>query len=266
MTTRPAPTVSHVQLDELHANPDNPRDTLGDLDELAASIVAVGLLQPLLVVPVADAVVDGFMVVDGHRRHAAMCQVDYSEPIPVVVTELDAVGRLAAAVSAGVSARPLSPVEEAKGYRRLRELGLTLEQIAARTGVGAPRISTRLKLLLLTPAQQLAVHEGRMTLNAAKEAGYLLGRRAPDKAPRPSRRTVPPAPSGQIVSCPTCGSAMHTTAQQGQRVLMLVCGDCRMQFLPTRAEWLNKHCLSAHGRRATAGERTPVPLTPGEVR
>lgn len=56
-----------VRLDQLAQNPDNPRETLGDLDDLAASIAAVGVLQRLLVSPLGDGF---YMVVDGHRRYA----------------------------------------------------------------------------------------------------------------------------------------------------------------------------------------------------
>lgn len=182
-----------LRLDQLIPNPDNPRETLGDLDDLAASIDTIGLLQRLLVTPAGDV----YMVVDGHRRYWAMHSVGYTRPIPVEVRTMDRADRIAAAVAAGTFVRPISPIDQAKAFRALEELGMTRADIERRTGVNQPTISTRLRLLELTPAQQLAVHEGRMSLKAAKEATYQLGRRAPDHAPRVRRPATEP--------CPTCG-------------------------------------------------------------
>jgi ParB/RepB/Spo0J family partition protein len=244
--------VTHVQLTDLVANPENPRESLGELEELAASIVALGVLQPLLVVPQPDG---RFMVVDGHRRHAAMRSVGYGGEIPVVVASMDREARLVAAVAAGSFARPLSPIEEAKAFQQLVEMGLTQVQISERTGVAQPRVSTRLKLLLLDEEQQAAVHEGRMTLHQAKLAGYRIKRRAPDKAPRPGRARQ------SMATCPTCGGPIHSAGGQGPQIMVLLCLDCRAQFPPERAAILDKHCLTAHGRRATRDERMPVDLT-----
>lgn len=186
-----------VQLRQLAPNPDNPRETLGDLDELAASIGSIGVLQRLLVTTVDDT----FMVVDGHRRYWAMRSIDYERSIPVEVREMDRAERLAAAVAAGTFTRPISPIDQAKAFRALEEMGLTRAQIEQRTGCNQPMISTRLRLLDLAPAQQKAVHEGRMTLHQAKLATYELGRRAPDRAPR----QVAPRRPKPANACPTCG-------------------------------------------------------------
>jgi ParB/RepB/Spo0J family partition protein len=189
---------TEVRLDQLVPNPDNPRETLGDLDELAASIDAIGVLQRLLVTPAGG---DQWMVVDGHRRYWAMRSVDYNRPIPVEVRDMDRADRIAAAVAAGTFIRPISPIDQAKAFRALEELGLTRAEIERRTGCNQPMISVRLRLLELSPKQQLDVHEGRMTLHQAKLAVYELGRRAPDKAPR-VRRTVK-RPTETV--CETCG-------------------------------------------------------------
>ena len=198
-----------LSLGQLVPNPDNPRETLGELDELAASIGAIGVLQRLLVHPLAG---DEFMVVDGHRRYWAMRSIEYSLPIPVEVREMDRAERLSAAVAAGTFSRPISPIDQAKAFRALEEMGLTRAEIERRTGVNQPTISTRLRLLELSPKQQLAVHDGRMTLHEAKLATYALGRRAPDSAPRQRRvvRSKASAADPDAVStCPTCGQEVE---------------------------------------------------------
>lgn len=195
-----------VHLADLVPNPDNPRDTLGDLDDLATSIAAVGILQRLLVTPLGDQ----YMVVDGHRRYWSMRSITYDQPIPVEVRNMDRADRLAAAVAAGTFTRPLSPIDQAKAFHALEELGLTRAQIEARTGCSQPMISTRLRLLELTPKQQAAVHDGRMTLHEAKLATYELGRRAPDRAPRIRRPTTRAQPGTD--TCTTCGQPITRPA------------------------------------------------------
>lgn len=70
-------TYIEMRLSDLIENPDNPRETLSDIDELAGSIAAVGVLQRLLVTPT-----DSFkyMVVDGHRRFAALQLLEWDQP------------------------------------------------------------------------------------------------------------------------------------------------------------------------------------------
>lgn len=201
-----------LRLDQLVPNPDNPRETLGDLDELDASIGAIGVLQRLLVSPIGDG---EFMVVDGHRRYWSMRSIDYARPIPVEVRSMDRAERLSAAVAAGTFTRPISPIDQAKAFRALEEMGLTRAEIERRTGVNQPTISTRLRLLELTPRQQAAVHDGRMTLHEAKLATYAIGRRAPDRAPRQRTKVRPQQVAGPS-TCPTCGQEIVEVVIPGE--------------------------------------------------
>jgi ParB/RepB/Spo0J family partition protein len=271
-----------LRLDQLVPNPDNPRATLGELDELAASILSMGLLQRLLVSPVAGAV-GQFMVVDGHRRYWAMRSIEYPLPIPVEIRVMDRVDMLVAAVAAGSFSRPISPIDQAKAFQALRELGLNQLQISERTGVPQPTVSTRLRLLELSPAQQLAVHEGRMTLDQAKKATHAIRRRAPDRAPRPPRaqqlgvcptcgtRPAPPPPPGAdrmtfaprarpVVdpSLPPAPPADRTVGGVPGPARVLMCDDCDFSCDLDRVSLLIRHCVEVHGRPATKDERRPA--------
>lgn len=259
-------TYIEMRLSDLIENPDNPRETLADIDELAGSIAAVGVLQRLLVTPT-----DSFqyMVVDGHRRFAALRLLEWDRPIPVEVRTMDRVERLTAAVSAGSFSRPISPIDQARAFAALKELGLTQVEISERTGVPQPTVSVRLRLLELTDEQQTAVHEGRMTLDAAKKATYELGRRALDRAPRSPRAmqlgsTALPTTTIGTDACPTCGQTKPTADDSTPAVrtvvpLVLMCDDCDYETTPDRASELNRHCHEVHNRRASQVERTPVP-------
>jgi len=168
-------TVTHVRLDELVDNPDNPRIDLGDIAGLAANINQVTLLQPLLVTRVDD----GWMVVDGHRRTAAMRSISYDRPIPVIVDDLDRSQRLLAAVSAGMFTRKLSKLEQAKAMAVLRdELGLTQAQIAQRVGCHAITVNLTLRLLDLDADRQAELEAGRLTADAAIKHLRLTARKA----------------------------------------------------------------------------------------
>lgn len=270
-----------VRLEQLIPNPDNPRETLGELTELAASIATIGVLQRLLVTPVSDT---AFMVVDGHRRYWAMRSIDYSMPVPVEVRSMDRPTALAAAVAAGTFSRAISPIDQAKAFRQLEEMGMTRAQIEAATGVNQPTISTRLRLLELSPAQQLAVHEGRMTLEAAKKATYEIRRRRPDSAPRPARKpkvcptcglptdrptdrpTVTPKPAEVFAprarvdeSLPPVPPADRSPNRPGEPTggRLLVCDDCEFTCAVDEPRRLIRHCVEVHGRQATRAERTP---------
>lgn len=85
-------TIENLQVDDLHANPNNPRKQVGDIDELASSIRSQGIKQPLLVTPTGETDIYGhkqYRVVIGHRRLAAARQSGLST-VPAIVEEMDA--------------------------------------------------------------------------------------------------------------------------------------------------------------------------------
>lgn len=157
--------MTTVRLAQLVENPDNPRETLGSIVELAASIVEIGLLQPLLVM--ADDA-GGYLVVDGHRRFAAMQSVGYAKPIPVVLTDMNRAQRIVAAVSAGAYTRPINAIERARAFRQLRdECGLTQVEIAKRCGCSQATVNSGLRLIELDAEAQAKVQAGEMSAQQA---------------------------------------------------------------------------------------------------
>jgi ParB family chromosome partitioning protein len=126
---------------ELRPNPFNPRGDVDDagLEELAESIRAQGVLQPLLVTP-------GGVVVAGHRRLAAARMAGLVE-VPVVIRDLDRIQQQEIMLVENLQRQDLSPVEEARAYRQLLDAGHTTAQLARRIGAPAARINARLVLL-----------------------------------------------------------------------------------------------------------------------
>ena len=161
MSASSAPTTLTRPIDSLSPNPLNPRgdvDSSG-LDELAASIGAQGVLQPLLITP------EG-VVVAGHRRLAAARLAGLQE-VPVVIRDLDPVQQQEIMLVENLQRRDLSAVEEARAYQRLLDAGHTLAQLARRVGAPSARITARLALLRLDDQVQWMFHRGDLPLTLA---------------------------------------------------------------------------------------------------
>ena len=114
---REAPGPLRVPLDRIDPNPEQPRSVIEPqaLEELAASVRAVGILQPLLVTAAADG---RYTLVAGERRWRAARLAGLSE-VPVIVTSLAGDELLTAALVENVQREDLSPLEEARAYERL---------------------------------------------------------------------------------------------------------------------------------------------------
>ncbi len=133
------------------------------LEELAASIREKGLLQPVLVRPKGD----GYELVAGERRFRAAQRAGLSE-VPAIVRELDDRSALELALVENLQREDLSPVEEARGYARLSEMGLSHEEIARRVGKSRSAVTNALRLLQLPEEALVALEEGRITAGHAR--------------------------------------------------------------------------------------------------
>lgn len=113
-----------VEIARVRPNPNNIRQDLGDLEQLAGEFKTIGILSPLIVYPHPELEGD-FMIQDGHRRLAAAKKAGLSD-VPVVIVERPTRGAVAdveAMISTGLHSRLLSKLEEAKGYQMLLDLG-----------------------------------------------------------------------------------------------------------------------------------------------
>jgi ParB family chromosome partitioning protein len=176
--------MNEIPLADLAESPDNPRETLGDLEDLATSIKSVGVLQPL-VVTATDVYIEShphhratvgnrpYVVLAGHRRRAAAMMAGLTE-VPAVFRE-DLAGQQESAATflhENLTRRDLSPLEEAAGYQLLIDLKLSQREIADQFGRGQSHISKRLALLTLPGRVQEAVRSGELAVvNAVALAG-----------------------------------------------------------------------------------------------
>lgn len=138
------PTLTTIAIDKLHPHPDNPRKVLGDIDELADSIKANGILQNLTVVPMNDDWTE-FTVIIGNRRLAAAKQAGLTE-LPCAVVEMTEKEQLSTMLTENMQRSDLTVYEEAKGCQLLLDLGDTVAEVAKKTGFSESKIRRRVKL------------------------------------------------------------------------------------------------------------------------
>jgi ParB family transcriptional regulator, chromosome partitioning protein len=145
-----------VAVGSIAPNLRQPRRTFDEdsLEELAASITEVGLLQPVVVRKIADG---SYELVMGERRWRASQRagLDY---IPAIVRETPDTDMLRDALLENLHRQQLNPLEEAAAYQQLLDdFGATHEQLAQKVGRSRPHISNTLRLLNLPPAVQKRV-------------------------------------------------------------------------------------------------------------
>jgi ParB family transcriptional regulator, chromosome partitioning protein len=145
---RPAASRAPMTLPTAHlrAGKYQPRTTFEQIDVLVDSVKQYGLLQPILVRPVAG-VPDSYEIIAGERRWRAAQKAQLHE-VPVVIRTLDDLDALQLAMVENLQRADLSPVDEAQGYRRLMtDFNQTQEEIAHTMGRSRPHIANTLRLL-----------------------------------------------------------------------------------------------------------------------
>ncbi len=151
------PADTHVPISMIVPNPQQPRETIAEenLVELAASIREHGIIQPLVVTH--DAVTGTYTLIAGERRLRA-AQLVGLEKVPVIVRTVNEQQRLTEALIENIQRADLSPLETARGFRRLvDEFNLTHEELAAQVGKSRTTVTNTMRLLNLPPTVQEAL-------------------------------------------------------------------------------------------------------------
>jgi ParB family chromosome partitioning protein len=175
-----------VAIEEVHPSAWQPRKTFDDarLGELADSIKAQGIIQPLVV---RGREGGGYELVAGERRWRAAQRAGLHE-VPVVVREIAPQRAFEMALVENLQREDLNPIEEAEGYQRLvAEHGYTQESVAARVGKERSTVANSLRLLKLpTPVRSMVVG-GQLGMGHARA---LLGLEVEESILRLARQTV----------------------------------------------------------------------------
>ncbi|MFW6776105.1 ParB/RepB/Spo0J family partition protein [Nocardioides sp. CPCC 205120] len=170
------PVLVDVPLTELHPDPDNPREDVGEVAELADSMDSVGLLQPI----VARRDDEGrLVVVAGHRRLAAAQHLGWASVAVVIRRDLAPDQVLAAMLIENSHRRDLDPIEEARALSKIStdHGARTHAELAALVGRTQVHVSRRLSLLSLPIEEQDAIRAGAMNISDGVRRGRLASGR-----------------------------------------------------------------------------------------
>ena len=165
-SAEPVDAVRMLPIGQIDPNLDQPRRSFDEeaLKELAASIRAVGVLQPIIVAPNGER----FTIIAGERRYRASRLAEQTE-IPAIVRDWDSQKRLEAALVENLQRDDLNPIEEAMGVRQLMdETGLTQEKVAERLGKSRPAVANLLRLLTLPESVRQLLIEGKLSAGHAR--------------------------------------------------------------------------------------------------
>jgi len=166
-----------LPIEYLTASADQPRQIFDKdaIEELAASIKARGLLQPILVRPNGK---DSYEIVAGERRWRAAQKAKLHD-VPVIIRELTDEAAAEIALIENVQRVDLGPIEEANAYNRLADIyGRTQEEIAKAVGKSRSHVANMMRLLKLPSRAHDALAGGEITMGHARA---LLGAADPDR-------------------------------------------------------------------------------------
>ena len=211
--SQPGSPYREIPIDQIRPNPSQPRTTYNEdaLQNLARSIIEVGLLQPV-VVQESDA---GYTLISGERRWRAARLADLKS-VPALIRQADDTGSLVQALVENLQREDLTPIEEATAYQSLmKKHNLTQQEIAHRVGKGRATVANSIRLLRLPPAIIELLESSRLTAGHArallavsdpKYATHIAKRAAAEgwtvrqveeaaKARAPRRKPTRPAPA-----------------------------------------------------------------------
>ena len=155
-------SVQRLAVTSIKANTFQPRDSFNDaaLEDLANSISAHGILQPIMVRASGK---NKYELVAGERRFRAAKRAGL-EFVPAIVRELTDEESLTVALIENIQREDLNAIEAAKGYRQLLDqFGLTQTELARQLGKAQPTIANALRLLKLDLEMQVSISDGQMT-------------------------------------------------------------------------------------------------------
>ncbi|MGE0363024.1 MAG: ParB/RepB/Spo0J family partition protein [Vicinamibacterales bacterium] len=167
------PGYHELPIRMLRPSPLNPRRHVTDVDDLAASIRAHGILEPLL----GRATATGVEIVAGERRYRAAKAAGLST-VPVLLRELTDAGVVEHAIVENNQRADVHPLDEADAFHRLQALDAdyTLDRLAATIGRPLAYVRNRLRLLTLIGDARRAFNDGQLTLGHAQ----LLAKLTPE--------------------------------------------------------------------------------------
>ena len=159
--------LREIDINRILPNAQQPRKNFDEdgLNELADSIRAHGVIQPIVVQPLPDSF---FQIIAGERRWRASQRAGLLR-MPAVIREVGSESSLEIALIENLQREDLNPIEEAQAFEKLIvDLGLTQEEVANRVGKSRATITNTLRLLRLPPEVQAWIGENKLSTGHAK--------------------------------------------------------------------------------------------------
>ncbi len=148
-----------LPIDQIEANPDQPRKAMGDLTSLTSSVKEHGILEPILVIKTERM----YQIISGERRYLAAQQAGLQE-VPCIVKNLEPNQILEVALVENIQRKDLHPIEEADGLQTLFvNFSYTHEKLANKIGRSRSSVTETLTLAQLSEAVREAVHRVGIT-------------------------------------------------------------------------------------------------------
>jgi ParB family chromosome partitioning protein len=175
-----------IPLDQIDRNPFQTRTQMNEeqLGELAASITANGVVQPILVRPQANG---RFQLIAGERRWRASALAGKAT-IPAILRQVSDEQAMEITIVENLQRADLNPMEQARAFERLsREFHMTQEQMAVRTGKDRATVANFLRLLKLPQSVQARVETGELSFGHART---LLGFEHAEEMEKAAQRII----------------------------------------------------------------------------
>lgn len=172
LTQDTAPSsINEVEVDLIHANPSQPRHDFDEqaLDDLAASIKSIGIIQPITLRQEEDGT---YLIIAGERRYRAAQRAGL-QSIPAYIRKVSDDAVMEMALIENIQREDLNAIEVALAYQQLQSRnGITQEELAQRVGKNRTTVSNFMRLLRLPAEIQLALKDKHLSMGHARA---LLG-------------------------------------------------------------------------------------------
>ncbi len=159
--------ISEVELDKIVPNPDQPRRIFNEesMEELAASIRSIGLVQPVTLRKLDD---DSYQIIAGERRYRASLMAGLTS-IPAYIKTVEDDETMEMALIENIQREDLNSIEIALAYQKLIDMfSLTQEQLSERVGKKRATVANYLRLLKLPAEVQMGVKNKKIEMGHAR--------------------------------------------------------------------------------------------------
>lgn len=173
-------SVGKIRIESIEVNPNQPRAKFDEeaLRELADSIKAYGLIQPITVRPIANG---KYQLISGERRYRA-CKLAGLQEVPTYVRTVDELQSIQMALVENIQREDLNALEIALSYQRLiDECGFTQDEVSNKVGKNRTTISNYLRLLKLSLPAQIAVRDNVISMGHARALVTLVDEKLQEK-------------------------------------------------------------------------------------